>query len=461
MALGSCRLIGKVTLNGSPIAATITAVPRLPGPKPSASLSAPTTKTITVPGTGIIPSAPALDVPGGAGTWPSRGVEYDLTIAVAGQPSQTKRVFVDLGDTEMDISSVVFTSGRVDNVSITDFGASTVRANNAQAIQAAIDAVGSAGGGTVRIPRGLWATGPLKLRTRVKLVGEGWVSQLRLVNGSNTHLISLADSDTEQTAIEHLSLDGNGANQTAGDVVLLDNTDFDPPVTWPGLGDPYHTLTDVVIVNGKRDGLHTMGSLGAGTYDSVVVRNCDRYGINLQSPDNLLTRCTVFGSGLQNFMVQGNSNRIHSAKAYLAGRIDAANGDGFSCLGYNRLDLIGCEAQDNRRHGFAIGGGTQHNLSGCRADRNGMGADSTGYQGDGLSMGNVTNSRIDLVSGDRNSGGMKQRWTYNLYGTNSGLLVTIVAGTGADASKAGNGSFGPTSTGYVRWNGADAVGAFA
>ncbi|KRE38685.1 hypothetical protein ASG81_19920 [Paenibacillus sp. Soil522] len=58
-------------------------------------------------------------------------------------------------------------------VSISDFGAVGDGSRlNTEAMQQAIDACAAAGGGTVVIPAGLWLTGPLELRSRIRLHAE-------------------------------------------------------------------------------------------------------------------------------------------------------------------------------------------------------------------------------------------------------------------------------------------------
>lgn len=110
MALHSCRLRGTITLNGAPTAATITATPKLPGPDPSGGgLLLPQSKTIAVPATGVIPSTPALDTPGDAGTWP-REISYILSIKVGDQVQVQNTPYLSKGETALDLGSVSFTA---------------------------------------------------------------------------------------------------------------------------------------------------------------------------------------------------------------------------------------------------------------------------------------------------------------------------------------------------------------
>ena len=347
-------------------------------------------------------------------------------------------------------------------VSIASAGATTGAANNAAIIQALIDAAFAAGGGTIFIPAGAWKTGPLILKTGVRLVGEGErASRLRLIDGADTHFITLADGNTEQTGIESLYLDGNGANQTTGDVVHLDNTGYDNGRALPSIGDPSHYMRRVTIVNAKGHGIYTAGSYSGSLFEGLVIKDCDRNGFRISSPDNHLVSVTVERSGLEGFFIEGNSNRLLGCKVFLSGRLSADNtqGTGFTVSGVSRIDLVECEAQDNREHGYGLNSSTQLNMVGCRADRNGLGQTSTGYAGDGLFARNITVSRIELVSGDRNEGGTRmQRWTYNCGTGNSGNIVTILAGRVPMLPKQGLEVLVSNSVGWVLWNGAAAAG---
>src|SRR5580698_5205004 len=52
---------------------------------------------------------------------------------------------------------------------ITSYGASTSSANNAAAIQKAINAAAAAGGGTVQVPSGTFLSGPINLTNKINL----------------------------------------------------------------------------------------------------------------------------------------------------------------------------------------------------------------------------------------------------------------------------------------------------
>jgi hypothetical protein len=103
----------------------------------------------------------------------------------------------------------------------------TSGATDAAAILAAVNAAATAGGGAVTLGAGAFTVTKLTLKTGVRLVGAGrYATTVTLANGVNDNLIettsfaTLTGTDTTATpyafAVEHLTLDGNKANQSAG-----------------------------------------------------------------------------------------------------------------------------------------------------------------------------------------------------------------------------------------------------
>lgn len=332
--------------------------------------------------------------------------------------------------------------------------ASTAAANNAAAIQARIDSQAALGGGIVYIPAGVWTTGPLRLKTGVVLAGDGWGTTLTLVNGSNTDFITLDSGSVEKAGVKNLILDCNKANQTIGSGIVLDNTGYTSSAIFPSLGDPCHFIQNVLVINAKQHGIHTLGALSQTQFDRVFSYLNDANNFRIESPDNHLQQCISAKSGNDGFYIAGNSNRFVNCKSWLSGRIDSTSGSGYRVATVSRIDLIGCEAQDNRQHGFSLSTTTNLMMSGCRADRNGLGASSTGGVGDGMFLYQVTNSTIDYTSGDNEGGGgTMQRWAYNSGGNNSGNIVTISIRNQRDMTQPGVGSFGANSSVRITFNG--------
>ncbi|PWT83566.1 MAG: hypothetical protein C5B58_06335 [Acidobacteria bacterium] len=102
--------------------------------------------------------------------------------------------------------------------------------DQSMALQAALDAAGSAGGGTVRLaPGSVYAHG-LSLPAKVCIEGAGSLGAtvLKLTNGSNTFLLASAayvqDSpySTLGGCLRNMTLDGNKANNPSGSLFILE-----------------------------------------------------------------------------------------------------------------------------------------------------------------------------------------------------------------------------------------------
>lgn len=93
------------------------------------------------------------------------------------------------------------------------------------AVQSALTAAATAGGGTVYVPAGTYQVGGLVMRNSITLRGDGWGSTLRLRGGANTYLLTVARADTSQTVtdcrIQDLKFDGNCYSQRSGGGINL------------------------------------------------------------------------------------------------------------------------------------------------------------------------------------------------------------------------------------------------
>lgn len=124
-------------------------------------------------------------------------------------------------------------------VDVREFGAvGDNSTNNTTAIQAAINAALAAGGGVVYFPPGTYLTNKLTMVRNVTLMGAGQkATSIKLRNGQNTNLIETQDANTllatgltptgtrsagaGNWSIRDLTLDGNRANNTTGNVLAF------------------------------------------------------------------------------------------------------------------------------------------------------------------------------------------------------------------------------------------------
>ena len=165
--------------------------------------------------------------------------------------------------------------------------ATATAAQQTAAIQAALDRVASAGGGTVSLSDGAWT-----------LAGTGRAAEGGLRVGSNTTLegagqgqtvLSLADGSSALTGIIRTA---SGRTLPDGTVTTVDN------VTVRGLtvdGNSDGTTGDVDgFYCGPRPG--TSQADTNITLDGVEIRNCSRYGFDPHEPDHRPHHSQQFGA---------------------------------------------------------------------------------------------------------------------------------------------------------------------
>ena len=96
---------------------------------------------------------------------------------------------------------------------ITSYGASTSSANNATAIQNAINAASAAGGGTVQVPSGTFLSGPITLKSKINLNLASGATLKMLAYGTwpGTTVFISANNCTDLEISGSGTIDGQGA----------------------------------------------------------------------------------------------------------------------------------------------------------------------------------------------------------------------------------------------------------
>lgn len=295
------------------------------------------------------------------------------------------------------------------------------------AINAAISAAGTAGGGIVFFPPGTYLSSGVPMRSYVTLGGCGDASVIKLKDGTNGDLITNFDSSVQETTIEKLLLDGNKSfNGTAACRGIAYTADTS--ATSVGR----HRLFDLFIRNFSGEGLRLDGT-HSGTSDirNVRVYLCDGYGIWLSSShDNIITGCDVGQAGLSGYRIDGSNNRLIGCNAWFSGRVTPSNGTGFTIpSGGSRSLLSGCQAQDSQLHGFVLFGCSNVVLSGCIADgcnANGEGV-SSGLAGNGFQLNNATDCTVQGAALNRFAT-RTTRYAVEFAGTTNGCRVDMQTG---------------------------------
>jgi hypothetical protein len=307
---------------------------------------------------------------------------------------------------------------------VKDYGAvGNAVTDDTTAIQAAINAAGAAGGGTVYLPPGTYIIGKLRLKAKTHLRGSGRASVFRAKSNLNDNLIVLDDPATvEQVELSDFGIEGNRTNQTSGHGIYLENTATPGAPFASGFTNPRHELRNLFIRYVKGDGIHLVAGAYAGglRLSNIESYSCDGYGFYIASHDSAFTACDAGQSGLDGFRIEGNNNRFANCKGWRSGRVTPSAG----FFVRSRNELVGCEAQDNLAHGFYILSADLVTTAGLTADTN---------AGNGVTMENATNCLVDVVAfdrgGDSGTDPVVQQFGVGFVGTCVKNIVHIVPGS--------------------------------
>ena len=273
------------------------------------------------------------------------------------------------------------------------------------AIQAAVDAAATAGGGTVFFPRGTFSATRITLKSRVTLMGANWLSSvLKLRTGSNADFIVLETVDTEQVSVRDITVDGNSHGNSSGHAITLDNT-----AGVYTFSDPYDLFMNVFVENAAGDAWHITGGLRESRFFNCHTKLAFAHGFNIAGTDNFFTDCTAATSGQSGWFIANGNNQFVSCKAFSNGFRCVSyglEGEGFYIQNAARNKFVACEAQDNQRCGvIVIGRGAKHNsFTGLLVDSNAVGSYLTppgSAAAVGLVLDNCQLNVVDVVSGNQ------------------------------------------------------------
>jgi hypothetical protein len=215
------------------------------------------------------------------------------------------------GFTQEQFSDVsLFDQADAGIASVKDYGAvGNGTTDDTAAIQAGIDAVSAAGGGTLLFPEGTYIVAGLQIKASVYLQGSGErATALKLKNSANTYLI--ADTryvnnvlySSNPYGISSLTLDGNNANNTSGSCLIIQtyaSTFRDLTIQYS----PEHgVITTTVTANGSNI-LNTVPDNRFENCHFQYNKKCGFYGKDNNNilADQMFLGCTFFGNGQSGF----------------------------------------------------------------------------------------------------------------------------------------------------------------
>lgn len=389
-----------------------------------------------------------------SGTLPSPTVAKVNGISLSGTPS-SGQALVATSSTAAAWSSIAGTTDWI-NVKSAPYNAKgDGSTDDTTAIQNALNAAATAGGGIVYLPAATYVISNVAIDTNVVLCGAGWSSILLAKGGTTGYLITLKHPTTSrQVTIRDLSLQSPFGSSAAH--ILLDNTG------WAG-GNPYdnmHRVINVFSFTSGGDAFH----FGANTR-ALVVDKCSQYqaagtGFYFETSctDSYVSNCNSGPSGSHGFYMAGWNNMVVNCKTFWAGyNVENSTWDttknGYEVRGQHNT-FNGCQAQQSSNHGFNLNGNSSvttpdqaqcsyTNVSGCEFDANATGS-STGVA---INIDTAVYCTVSNNVGSANSGSSSgpgpgnQVYGIQTSGTCTGTRITgnAIVGTSSSYNLGGSG----------------------
>lgn len=373
-------------------------------------------------------------------------------------------------------------------------------------INAAITALGATGGAVILLDGTFAITASVTLASNVALVGQGAGTLLRVPNGHDADLHVIYANAKSNLLITNLQIDGNYANQTAGNMdgiyfysvdksMVVNNWihglnkpdwDFD----WPNAADINLHISTNNIIAGNIVGWGKPGAvdLGAGillaegsdynVVDGNVVDSGSLVGISLiDASNNTITGNTCQGNGdmgisleggpndnynntISGNTCQGNStggiNIVYSHNTAVTGNTCQGNSwAGITLTIASNSTITGNTCQGNNHDGIKISSSSNNTVEGNTIEGNSQGTHNTD---DGIILdGESDYNNIQGNTIRQGVGANKQRYgiRINVATCDENLVITndlYNAGTTANFSDAGTGTVVRDNRGWVTEN---------
>lgn len=284
-------------------------------------------------------------------------------------------------------------------LNVTDFGAvGNGETDDTQAIQDAInEAFTSTEYKTVYIPTGTYLVSQIKLKSNVRLIGDGMGTILKSVqNNPNNGIIVYDDLNTVNTTVEDLCIKGNrwyDSNYIYTDGILLDNDG--------GSGDCHTILKNLRIYECAGNGIHIKTSVRETRVDNCLCYSNERNGLLMDenATDNFIS-CSSFYDNKYNGIYNYNAanNKYVGCNTFWNGYGSSSkleddlnilpNGEtdskyvkryhGIMLEKTTRCMFVACSGQENFGHGMFIKNSQDNILNSLIGDCNGnVGSDNT------------------------------------------------------------------------------------
>jgi hypothetical protein len=235
-------------------------------------------------------------------------------------------------------------------------------------IQAAIDAVEAAGGGTVFLREGTFtiAAGLTIDTDYVNLVGEGMGATTIKLRNSHNAAVQMVNLAANYCTIRDLTVDGNKANQAsgAGKGICLDNANA-------GKTNCQIVRCETKNVNYASGGGNGIAVVGCDYFlvDACQIHDNEDSGIYVGSTAlyGIISNCHSFLNSLEGFDIQTATIAVNACIARSNVNV------GFRATGSSPI-FTNCQSIANTGNGFGLSNGDHAQIVGCRSVANGDGA---------------------------------------------------------------------------------------
>ena len=313
----------------------------------------------------------------------------------------------------------------------------TGAADSATAINAALTAAGSGGGGTVYMPPGTYKigstlsvpgrcglTGPPAAVNSAPTASDVMPAIIKLANASNTHMVTIGGSNAY---VGNLELDGNKANQSSG---------FGNGILYQNFF--YAVFENVFIHDQRFRGINMVSGVAGKVLHCSVGNNGDA-GIYMDSgsTDNTILATYVNNNATDGVVTGGFVNRLIGCDIW------NQTNNGVKVLSGGRAVMImGCGIDHNQQHGIVIQGPSV-SVIGCTLHSNGL---QTNNSFDNIIVDN-SGATVDGVTVANNTfwldGGVTNKVQYHI--GYSGTVVTKTHGNQFQASSSATGTISAAS----------------
>jgi hypothetical protein len=237
-------------------------------------------------------------------------------------------------------------------------------------------------GAAIYVPRGEWVVGNLVLPHRTSIVGEGWDSILVRKAATTGDWITNRRDSTVHAAyckVINLTLHGNRDNQSVagvsvhwyGDSLTSPNFQDNKDEDW----DVHCEVRDCQLIYGLGGAIQMTGS-GENKIVNNFVRSYSTFGIYSEGADNWIIGNSVGQVGTRCYWVAGDDVRITGNKAWYAGIVTAAQGQGYYITSDSGVGS-GNSAQDCTAQGVLFDNAFGWSWTGFMADSCSKGSSGT------------------------------------------------------------------------------------